>query len=55
MTKTATTSKHQAVCMTCYTCVIHTGTKRDCNRIATGHMAAYGHAVTILPTTKAVR
>ena len=39
---------YQAVCSVCYTCVLETGSKKDCERAATGHMNAYQHDVTIL-------
>jgi hypothetical protein len=37
----------QAVCDRCYTCVIATGTKRDCERAATSHITQYDHNVSI--------
>ena len=36
---------HQAVCSVCYTCIIATGSKRDCERAATSHIGMYGHDV----------
>jgi len=33
---------YTASCTTCYTCTLHTGSKRDCERAATSHMNAYG-------------
>ena len=44
------TATHQAACLTCYTSIIASGGKRDCEQAATGHMHAYGHQVVILTT-----
>lgn len=44
---------YQACCLVCYTSVLETGSKRDCERACTGHQHAYGHQVTLLKKEKA--
>ena len=41
--------KYQAVCLTCYTCMLNPKPvgKREAERTATSHMNAYQHPVTI--------
>jgi hypothetical protein len=40
--------RYSVVCGTCYTCIVgKTNSRRDADRMATGHMSAYGHNVWI--------
>jgi hypothetical protein len=39
---------YQVVCFVCYSCIVaETSSKRDADRLAVGHMNAYGHDVGI--------
>jgi hypothetical protein len=48
--------KYRAVCSLCYTCdLTQPVSKRWAERIATGHMAAYGHNTAVVAADKEAR